>query len=167
MRVIAIGCEYSGVTTLLNALTEWGTSRGIAFHTDDHFAIPGGGPGGGLDAAEQAEFLTVAPGIKERFQRTLSPCLPVGACQAVVVALLGTCAPLTKPIMSTTCLVAQGSSWCTTSGCCGSMSTSCWAAFISRSRFMDPVRSQHCCLQPPCAAGPPDPEPLNRVHLAD
>ena len=36
---------------------------------DDHFTIPGGGPGGGLDEAEQAEMLTVSPGIKERFQR--------------------------------------------------------------------------------------------------
>eukprot|EP01045_Picozoa_sp_COSAG04_P023192 COSAG04_NODE_2720_length_3682_cov_1.276026_2_plen_188_part_00 len=32
MRVIAVGCEYSGVTTLLSALDEWGTSRGIHFH---------------------------------------------------------------------------------------------------------------------------------------
>ncbi len=69
MRVIAVGCEYSGVTTLLTALTEWGASRSISFHTDDHFTIPGGGPGGGLDESEQAEMLTLGPGIKERFQR--------------------------------------------------------------------------------------------------
>ena len=69
MRVIAVGCEYSGVTTLLSALTKWGASRGLSFHTDDHFTIPGGGPGGGLNESEQAEMLAVAPGIKERFQR--------------------------------------------------------------------------------------------------
>ena len=45
MRLVAIGCEHSGVTTLLSGLTEWGAGRGIAFHTDDHFTIPGGGPG--------------------------------------------------------------------------------------------------------------------------
>eukprot|EP01047_Picozoa_sp_COSAG01_P025998 COSAG01_NODE_1660_length_9588_cov_458.469175_6_plen_109_part_00 len=69
MRVVAIGCEYSGVSTLLTSLAEWGETRGIFFHCDDHFALPGGGPGGGLDEAEQAEISTASPGIKERFQR--------------------------------------------------------------------------------------------------
>ena len=40
MRIIAIGCEYSGVTTLLEGLMEWGHGRGIHHHLDDHFAIP-------------------------------------------------------------------------------------------------------------------------------
>jgi hypothetical protein len=48
MRLIAIGCEHSGVTTLLSGLTEWGAGCGITFHTDDHFTIPGGGPGAKL-----------------------------------------------------------------------------------------------------------------------
>ena len=40
MRVIAVGCEYSGVSTLINQVHQWGLSRGISHHLDDHFTIP-------------------------------------------------------------------------------------------------------------------------------
>ena len=40
MRVIAVGCEYAGVTSLLNGLGDWGSERGLHFHLDDHFSIP-------------------------------------------------------------------------------------------------------------------------------
>ena len=66
MRAIVIGCEYSGVTTLINGLKAWGTPRGINFHLDDHFTIPDAFH---LDAREQQAMLDMLPGIKERFQR--------------------------------------------------------------------------------------------------
>ena len=40
MRVIVMGCEYTGVTTLINGLREWGLPRAFLFHLDDHFSIP-------------------------------------------------------------------------------------------------------------------------------
>jgi len=66
MRVIAIGCEYSGVTTLLNGLLNWGRPRGINFHLDDHFTIPDAFH---LSEEEQQAMLNMLPGIKERLQR--------------------------------------------------------------------------------------------------
>ena len=33
MRVIAVGCEYSGVSTLIDQLHQWGLSRGISHHS--------------------------------------------------------------------------------------------------------------------------------------
>lgn len=36
MRVIAVGCEYSGVSTLIEQVHQWGLSRGISHHLDDH-----------------------------------------------------------------------------------------------------------------------------------
>lgn len=36
MRVIAVGCEYSGVSTLIEQVHQWGLSRGISPHLDDH-----------------------------------------------------------------------------------------------------------------------------------
>ena len=66
MRLIIVGCEYSGVTTLINELYDWGNERGVHHPLDDHFTI--------LDAyhlsqEEQNGVLDVLPGIKERFQR--------------------------------------------------------------------------------------------------
>ena len=66
MRIIAIGCEYSGVTTLLNDLLDWGRPRGINFHLDDHFTIPDAFH---LATEEQQAMLDMLPAIKERFQR--------------------------------------------------------------------------------------------------
>ena len=66
MRIIAIGCEYSGVTTLLEGLNVWGAQCGVHFHMDDHFTIPDAYH---LSNEEQQAMLDMLPTIKERFQR--------------------------------------------------------------------------------------------------
>ena len=66
MRVIAVGCEYSGVSTLIQGIDTWGKARGIVHHLDDHFTIPDAFH---LKEEEQAGMLEMLPAIKERFQR--------------------------------------------------------------------------------------------------
>ena len=66
MRVIAVGCEYSGVSTLIDALHKWGRERGENHHLDDHFTIPDAFH---LSDEEQRAMLDMLPAIKERFQR--------------------------------------------------------------------------------------------------
>ena len=66
MRLIVVGCEYSGVTTLIDGLYAWGNDREIHYHLDDHFTIPDAYH---LDAEEQKGMLGMLPAIKERFQR--------------------------------------------------------------------------------------------------
>ncbi|MFT5366433.1 MAG: hypothetical protein ACI8V2_001380 [Candidatus Latescibacterota bacterium] len=66
MRVIVVGCEYSGVSTLIDGIFEWGEKRGIHHHLDDHFTIPDAFH---LTDEEQQGMLDMLPGIKERFQR--------------------------------------------------------------------------------------------------
>lgn len=66
MRVIAVGCEYSGVTTLINGLNAWAQDRGFGHHLDDHFTIPDAYH---LSDEEQRAMLDMLPAIKERFQR--------------------------------------------------------------------------------------------------
>ena len=66
MRIIAIGCEYSGVTTLLEGINAWGIQRGVHFHMDNHFTIPDAYH---LSDEEQQAMLDMLPAIKERFQR--------------------------------------------------------------------------------------------------
>ncbi len=66
MRVIAVGCEYSGVSTLIQSLDDWGRQRGFQHHLDDHFTIPDAFH---LSDEEQQAMLTMLPAIKERFQR--------------------------------------------------------------------------------------------------
>ncbi len=66
MRVIVVGCEYTGVTTLIKGIFAWGLERGIHHHLDDHFTIPDAYH---LSAEEQQGMLDMLPGIKERFQR--------------------------------------------------------------------------------------------------
>lgn len=66
MRVIVVGCEYSGVSTLIDGLYEWGQARGVQHHLDDHFTIPDAFH---LTDEEQQGMLDMLPGIKERFQR--------------------------------------------------------------------------------------------------
>ena len=66
MRLIVVGCEYSGVTTLIDGLCAWGNDRKIHHHLDDHFTIPDAYH---LDAEEQKGMLGMLPAIKERFQR--------------------------------------------------------------------------------------------------
>lgn len=66
MRLVLIGCEYAGKTTLVNALDGWGKERGIHFHLDDHFSIP---DQFFLSPEDQRAMLAIPPTIKERFQR--------------------------------------------------------------------------------------------------
>ena len=66
MRVIVVGCEYSGVSTLIDGIFEWGKERDIHHHLDDHFTIPDAFH---LTEEEQQGMLSMLPGIKERFQR--------------------------------------------------------------------------------------------------
>ncbi|MEE2710161.1 MAG: hypothetical protein VYA69_11240 [Gemmatimonadota bacterium] len=66
MRVVVVGCEYTGVTTLIDGVYEWGNARGIYHHLDDHFTIPDAFH---LSREEQRAMLEMLPAIKERFQR--------------------------------------------------------------------------------------------------
>ncbi len=66
MRIIAVGCEYSGVSTLIDGIDTWGKDRGIRHHLDDHFTIPDAYH---LTEEEQQGMLKMLPAIKERFQR--------------------------------------------------------------------------------------------------
>ena len=66
MRVLAAGCEYSGVSTLLTALMNWGKERNINFHLDDHFSIPDHLH---LEPEDQRAMVAMSPKLKERFQR--------------------------------------------------------------------------------------------------
>ncbi len=67
MRLVVIGCEYSGKSTLLEGLMEWGQKRGIHHHLDDHFTIPDCQM---LRTEEERESMLAMPQvIKERFQR--------------------------------------------------------------------------------------------------
>ena len=66
MRLILIGCEYVGKTTLANKITDWlkeTTGGGRTFH--DHFTIPPSE----LSADEQIEFLRMSPELQAMFQR--------------------------------------------------------------------------------------------------
>ena len=66
MRLIIVGCEYAGKTTLANEIVRW-TGRtmggGRTFH--DHFTIPNPE----MTPESQEEFLAVNPQIKEMYQR--------------------------------------------------------------------------------------------------
>ena len=66
MRLILIGCEYVGKTTLANALEKWGLQQGRRFHMDDHdFSIPDEAH---LNEEEQQAMVELPPKLKERFQ---------------------------------------------------------------------------------------------------
>ncbi len=96
MRLLLVGCEYAGTTTLVHGIIEWAKetlgAEQIGLH--DHFKWPhlshppaktpdeskamfgawveGRGPDPtylGLDADEQAQMLALSPNIKEMFQR--------------------------------------------------------------------------------------------------
>jgi hypothetical protein len=66
MRLILVGCEYAGKTTLANEIVAW-TGRtmggGRSFH--DHFTIPNPE----LTPESQEQFLKLSPEIKEMYQR--------------------------------------------------------------------------------------------------
>ena len=66
MRVIAIGCEHTGKTTLLEGLMSWGDERGI----HHRLAAPCSSPDRQfLKKEEQEEMVRLSPVLKERFQR--------------------------------------------------------------------------------------------------
>ncbi len=66
MRLIVVGCEYTGKSTLINSLNQWGKERGIHFHLDDHFTIP---DTYFLSKEDQEAMVALSPTIKERYQR--------------------------------------------------------------------------------------------------
>ena len=67
MRVIVIGTEYTGKTTLVQLVQQWGMDREIRHHMDDHFSIPDQQTL--KNPAEQKAMTELPSGIKERFQR--------------------------------------------------------------------------------------------------
>ena len=67
MRLILIGTEYTGKTTLCQGLMDWGHENGIHHHLDDHFSIPDCQM---LKSEEDQKIMTGLPDVlKERFQR--------------------------------------------------------------------------------------------------
>lgn len=66
MRGIVVGCEYTGVTTLIEGLMDWGHERGINHHLDDHFTIPDRQH---LAPEDRETMVNLSPALKERFQR--------------------------------------------------------------------------------------------------
>ena len=67
MRVIAIGTEYTGKTTLVQGIQKWGQERDISHHMDDHFSIPDQETL--VNPADQQAMTELPSAIKERFQR--------------------------------------------------------------------------------------------------
>ena len=65
MKVIIIGCEYSGKSSFANSLSKWGKKHDMSFHLDDHFTIPDTS----LSREDRDVMLTLSPAFKERFQR--------------------------------------------------------------------------------------------------
>ncbi len=67
MRLILVGVEYVGKTTLANALRDWGLEVGKRFHMDDgDFTIPDYHH---LSPEDQEAMWNLSPVLKERFQR--------------------------------------------------------------------------------------------------
>jgi len=66
MRIIAVGCQYTGVSTLFQGLMAWGQEQGIRFHLDDHFTIPDTQH---LSAEDKKLMVNLSPILKERHQR--------------------------------------------------------------------------------------------------
>ena len=70
MRLILIGCEYAGTTSLAGAISAWAKDAmgdEMGFH--DHWKIPHVSHPPGLTEEEQAQFLALSPSLKEMFQR--------------------------------------------------------------------------------------------------
>ena len=67
MRLVLIGCEYVGKTTLADALEAWGPTVGRKFHMDDSdFSIPDDRH---LNEEEQKALYELPRVLKERFMR--------------------------------------------------------------------------------------------------
>jgi GTPase SAR1 family protein len=75
MRLILIGSEYAGKTTLVEKIVEWRnatmgqpTPRGIVqFH--DHFTLPWVGHWDEISEEDMDKFMSLGPELKEMFQR--------------------------------------------------------------------------------------------------
>ena len=75
MRLIIVGCEYSGKTTLVNEIIKWRndlmgppTPKGIVeYH--DHFTLPWVGHWDEISEKDLATFMSLGPELKEMFQR--------------------------------------------------------------------------------------------------
>jgi shikimate kinase len=65
LKVILIGCEYTGKSTLAMKLVNWGKTHDMQFHLDDHFTIPDAS----LPDEDRKTMLALSPQFKERFQR--------------------------------------------------------------------------------------------------
>ena len=66
MRLILVGCEYAGKTTLANEIVKWiGRTMGGERTFHDHFTVPSSE----FTEEEQEQFLALSPRIKENFQR--------------------------------------------------------------------------------------------------
>jgi shikimate kinase len=65
LKIILIGCEYTGKSTLAMKLVQWGKTHDIQFHLDDHFTIPDAS----LPDEDRKTMLNLSPQFKERFQR--------------------------------------------------------------------------------------------------
>ena len=66
MKIIAVGCEYTGVTSLFDGLMAWGNKRGIKYHLDDHFTIPDRQH---LAPDDQVTVTKLSPALKQRWQQ--------------------------------------------------------------------------------------------------
>ena len=76
MKLIIVGCEYSGTTTLANLVCDWAAKEmGVKLVTHDHWKIPDIGCYPHLDSAspltdlESKEILALSPKFKEMLQR--------------------------------------------------------------------------------------------------
>jgi thymidylate kinase len=67
MRIIIVGTEYTGKSTLANALQTWGVARGIRHHMDDHFSVPDQQTI--KNPSDQKAMNELPEAIMERFQR--------------------------------------------------------------------------------------------------
>ena len=66
MRLILVGCEYAGKTTLGNEITRWiGRTMGGGRTFHDHFTIPSPE----LSGSDRDMLLKASPGFREMFQR--------------------------------------------------------------------------------------------------
>ncbi len=67
MRLILVGMEYTGKSTLCQGLMDWGHENGIHHHLDDHFSIPDCQM---LKSEKDQQVMKKLPEVlKERFQR--------------------------------------------------------------------------------------------------
>ena len=69
MRLIIIGCEFAGKSTLAAGIKEWSekTFGGLTSSFHDHFVFPDGE----ANEEEQKQLMAMVPSLKEKYQRYL------------------------------------------------------------------------------------------------